>query len=508
MIPYHAWLFISVVMVTVSCSTPTQEEGSDLGKPNIVFILADDMGYGDPGVYNQDSKVPTPYMDRLAQEGVRFTDAHTPSSVCTPTRYALLTGRYAWRTRLKAWVLSSWEGPLIEPDRLTVPSFLKQFGYDTAMFGKWHLGWDWPTTDGIRPKRHSQAENVDFSRPIRNGPIDSGFDYYFGVDLPNLPPYCYIENNRTVGIPTEHKPKHIWNGDYDEAGPMMKGWNLTNILPDLTAKVVNYIDQQAENSPRHPFFLYFSLTAPHTPIVPAPQFVGRSQAGPYGDFVHQVDWTVGQVMKALERNGLAKDTLILVTSDNGSPARDGKNMGGEIGAVTQRYGHHPNDPLRGMKADIWDGGHRVPFIARWPGRIPPNTTSDETICLVDLMATCAAILGEKLPANAGEDSYNILPALLGERLDKPIREATVHHSGGGMFALRQGPWKLILGRGPAGFSGPEIQPGSGEPPGQLYNLAEDLAETRNLFQEQPEIVERLTRLLYKYKNEGRSRPLH
>ena len=470
------------------------------GRPNIIFILADDMGYGDLNCQNPESKIPTPNLDALAGEGVRFTDAHSPAAVCTPTRYSILTGRYCWRTRLKNWVLWSWGQPIINPDRLTVPEFLKNHGYNTACIGKWHLGMDWPTIDGKLPEPKGMPKNIDFSKPIKNGPLSHGFDYYFGVDVPNFPPYCYIQNDRTVGIPTVPKPEDM----FGIPGPMLKGWDLIKILPDLTKRAVDYIDQKAKSG--NPFFLYFPLTAPHTPIAPAARFRGKSKAGDYGDFVYQVDDIVGRVMKALKRNGIEDKTLIIFTSDNGSPARDGTGMSGEIGSV-RRFGHNPSWLLRGMKADTWDGGHRIPFIARWPGRIKPNTTSDETISLVDFMVTVAAILGDKLPENAGEDSYNILPALLGQKLSNPIREATVHHSGDGMFAIRQGKWKLILGRGSGGFSKPRrIEPEGSEPKGQLYNLEEDISETINLYNQRPDIVRHLEKLLDKYKKQGRSAP--
>ena len=474
--------------------------GKSIDRPNIIFVLADDMGYGDLNCQNPESKIPTPNLDALAGEGIRFTDAHSPTAVCTPTRYSILTGRYCWRTRLNKGVLKPWDQPLINPNRLPVSEFLKNHGYNTACIGKWHLGMDWPTIDGKLPQPKGMPKNIDFSKPIKNGPLSHGFDYYFGVDVPNYPPYCYIENDRTVGIPTVPKPKDMFGAP----GPMLDGWNLTKILPDLTKKAVDYIDQKAKSG--NPFFLYFPLTAPHTPITPAAQFKGKSKAGDYGDFVYQVDDTVGQVMKTLKRNGIEEKTLIIFTSDNGSPARDGTDMCGETGSV-RRFGHNPSWLLRGMKADTWDGGHRIPFIARWPGRIKPYTTSDETISLIDFMATVATIIGDKLPGNAGEDSYNILPALSGQKLSKPIREATVHHSGDGMFAIRQGKWKLILGRGSGGFSKPRrIEPEGSEPKGQLYNLEEDISETINLYNQRADIVKHLEKLLDKYKKQGRSAP--
>jgi len=490
-------------------------EAKAAAKPNIVFILADDMGYGDLACQNPESKVPTPHLDRLATQGVRFTDAHSPSAVCSPTRYGLLTGRYAWRTRLKRGVLWCWDKPLIAPDRLTCGTLLKAHGYDTACIGKWHLGMDWPTTDGKPPvgmgrtRAAGSGSNVDFAKPIANGPTTRGFDYYFGTAVPNFPPYCFVENERTVGIPTVPKPK----GMFGCPGPMLEGWKLEGILPGLMTQAVGYLDAKGGKTANAafrqtqgaPFFLYMPLTAPHTPIAPAAEFRGKSKAGAYGDFVHQVDHVVGQVLQALDRNGFAENTLVVFTSDNGSPARDGRNMSGPIRSVL-KFGHDPSRPWRGIKSDIWDGGHRVPYLARWPGRIRPGTACDETICHVDFIATVATVLGHKLPPNAGEDSYNILPALLGQPRPKPIREATVHHSGGGMFAIRQGRWKCIFGLGPAGFSGGARKPTPGGPKGQLYDMQADPKEQKNLWLEKPELVKALTALLEQYKKSGRSAP--
>ncbi|MBU0753846.1 MAG: arylsulfatase, partial [Planctomycetes bacterium] len=369
---------------------------------------------------------------------------------------------------------------------------LKQKGYDTAAFGKWHLGMDWPKT----------GNNIDFKQPIKNGPIDRGFDYYFGMDSPNYPPHCFIENDRTVGFPKVKKPESMYGHD----GPMLPGWKLEEILPSITDRVVGYIEEKGRKIRERPFFIYYALTAPHTPIAPSPEFIGKSQAGRYGDFVCQLDACVGQILEALKRSGLENDTLVIFASDNGSCGMDGEGYGGEFGSV-QRYGHQPNAPFRGMKADAWEGGHRIPFLARWPKKIPSGATCDETICLMDLMATLAALAGIDLPENAGEDSYDILPALLGDKSRKPIREALVHHSGTGMKAIRQGRWKLIQGRGSGGFSPPKaIAPEEGEPGGQLYDLIEDPGETTNLYLERPKIVERLDRLLERYIREGRSTP--
>ena len=472
--------------------------------PNIIWIMADDMGYGDLACQNPDSKIPTPNLDRLAIQGIRFTDAHSPSAVCTPTRYGVLTGRYCWRSRLKRGVLGPFDQALIEDERLTVPALLKAHNYHTACIGKWHLGWNWKKVDGTLAQPRGKGEDfvyqIDFSQAIGEGPTTRGFDYYFGTAVPNYPPYCYIENDRTVGIPTVLKPDTMF-GNYP--GLMLEDWDLVQILPDLTSQAIEYIDDQSKSKNASPFFLYFPLTGPHAPIAPAPEFIGKSQAGAYGDFVYQIDWLVGQVMAALERNGQSENTLLIFTSDNGSPGRDGTNMLGAINSV-KRFGHHPSYIYRGIKADIWDGGHRIPFVARWPGRINAGQISQEPICLVDLMATIAGILGVDLPENAGEDSYNILPALCGENLSEPIREAIVHHSIDGTFAIRKGKWKMIQGVGSGGWTK------SGKPPleikGQLYDMDNDPQEEKNLWSQQPEIIQQLEGLLVKYQVQGRSRP--
>jgi arylsulfatase A-like enzyme len=469
-------------------------------RPNIVVILADDLGYGDAGCYNKDSRIPTPHLDRLAREGVRFTDAHAPSAVCSPTRYALLTGRYAWRSRLQRGVLVPFDPPLIAPGRLTLPELLRRHGYATACVGKWHLGWDWPKPgDGGRR---------DFTRPIPGGPTTRGFDSYFGTDVPNYPPYCFIENDRTVGLPTEAAP--VGRDGFNRPGPMLPGWKLVDVLPELSRRAVRTVEAAAKAG--RPFFLYLPLTSPHYPIVPAPEFKGQSRAGEYGDFVVQTDWVVGQVLDALGRAGAAGNTLVVFTSDNG-PEITGEVRPGAYDRLRQ-FGHASMDGLRGAKRDAWEGGHRVPFLARWPGKIRPGGVCDETICHVDLMATVAAVLGAKLPDDAGVDSVNILPALLGERRDKPIREATVHHSGGGKFAIRKGPWVLILAatgddNGPRGEPAWFKEQRGYRPhtePGELYNLTDDPAQARNLYATRPEVVRELTALLGRYVAEGRSTP--
>jgi arylsulfatase A len=473
-------------------------------RPNIVLILADDLGYGDLACYNSASKIPTPRLDRLAREGMRFTDAHAPTAVCTPTRYAILTGRYSWRTRLKRGVLPPWGTPLIASERLTVAKMLQQQGYATACLGKWHLGFQWPTKDAKPPRSGASnpLSNVDFSKPIAQGPTTRGFDSYFGVDLPNYPPYCFIDGDRTVGIPA------VKNGPaMNRPGQMLPGWKQVEILPELKRRAKEFIATAAAD-PQKPFFLYFALTAPHYPIVPAPEYHNKSHAGDYGDFVVQVDDTVGAVLDALRASGAEKNTLVIFTSDNG-PEVTGEVKVGVYDRILQ-YNHASMGELRGAKRDSWEGGHRVPFIARWPGQIPAAASS-ETICLVDFMATVAAIVGARIPSDAAEDSYNILPVLKGEKLDHALREATVLHSGSGHFALRQGPWVLI--DWPTGDNNHEPQwfkerrgYQAHHEAGELYDLRQDISQRRNLYAEKPDVVKRLKELLEKYQRDGRSTP--
>ncbi len=479
--------------------------------PNIVIILADDLGYGDPGCYNDESLIPTPNIDQLANQGMRFLDAHTPSSVCTPTRYGLLTGRYCWRTRLKRSVLWPWDPPLLESERLTLPEMLQQQGYVTGCVGKWHLGWDWPLENGKyltdefqgftlpAKQRAAWADRIDFSKPTRGGPTDHGFQHYFGDDVPNFPPYAFIENRQTVGLPSVSKPADY----FGHPGPATPAWDLSLVMPRITQEAVDFIDHR-QTDPEHPFFLLVTLTAPHTPIAPSPHFIGKSKAGWYGDYVHQVDWTVGQIHQALKRNHFTKDTLFIFTSDNGSPQRNGVNMNGPIGSVKE-FGHDPSRPWRGMKSDAWEGGHRVPFVAVWPDHIKANATSGEPIILTDLMRTLAGLVDFQLDDKTAEDSFDIRPALFAKtdsKKEKPIHDHLVHHSGNGLFAIRQGPWKLILGRNSGGFT--QYRPPADAPAGQLYNLESDPAEKNNVYNQHPDLVLKLTRRLDEIKTAGRS----
>ena len=487
------WLVLvaSLGVQTVLAQTeekPQSDVAAAAERPNIVVILADDLGYGDLGCYSDASKIPTPNLDRLASEGRRFTDAHSPSSVCTPTRYGILTGRYCWRSRLKGGVLYGESPNLIRPGRLTLASLLKQHRYATGCIGKWHLGF-------------GSAKKTDYSRPLDPGPLQHGFDSFFGIPASlDLEPYLYVEDDRALHLPTEKidgSEMRRQGGDgFWRGGRIAPGFSHIDVLPTLAEKAAAFVDARARER-ETPFFLYLALSAPHTPWLPTPRFVGASEAGPYGDFTAQVDWTVGRVLAALDRNCLTENTLVIFTSDNGAHW-----LPGDI----DRYGHRANGALRGQKADIWEGGHRVPFIARWPGRVQPGTRCDETICQTDLLATTAGILGVDLPDDAGEDSFDIGAALLGRPYSSPLREATVHHSGTPFFAIRQGNWKLVLGRGSGGFSTPQrIEPQPGEAKGQLYDLAQDPSEKRNLYLEKPKVVEKMTELLERYQRTGRSR---
>ncbi len=479
---------VSMVFVGSACRGAGRD-AANRELPNIVVILADDMGYGDPGSYNPASRIPTPNIDRLAGEGMRFTDAHSPSAVCTPTRYGLLTGRYAWRTRLKSGVLVGYSSALIEEGRLTLASLLQHSGYATAAVGKWHLGL-------------GSVEPTDYEQPLRPGPNAVGFDYFFGIPASlDMAPYVYVENEALVEPPTDSVEASVerrqgGNGFW-RAGPIAPGFRHIDVVPALTGEAVDFIQRQQGSG--SPFFLYLPFSAPHTPWLPTEEFAGRSGAGPYGDFAVQVDSAIGSVLGALVSTSVVDDTLVIVTSDNGAHWLE---------SDIQQHGHRANGELRGQKADIWEGGHRVPFIASWPGRIAAGSSSDETITHTDLLATVADIVGATLPPGAGEDSYSVLPALLGEPLDAPLREATVHHSHRGLFAIRQGPWKLILGLGSGGFTEPiSVEPAVGEPPGQLYNLDEDPGEATDLYATHPDVVARLGALLEKYRQSGRSAPI-
>lgn len=482
---FAAALLLAPLAALHAADAPT---AASADKPNIVYILADDLGYGDVHCLNPTrGKIATPNIDRLAGQGMIFTEAHGSSAVCTPTRYGILTGRYNWRSRLQRGVLGAYGAALISSDRLTVPGLLKQHGYATACIGKWHLGWKWP--GGGRP---------DFTRPIEDGPTTRGFDYYFGTDVPNYPPYCFIENDRTVGIPTSELPASLLGNNMASVkGPALPGWKLEAILPAVTDKACDYIRRQAKAG--NPFFLYFPLTSPHTPLAVTGDWLGKSRLNRYADFVMETDAMIGRVLEAIDQSGAAGNTLVVVTSDNGCAPYIGV-------AELEAKGHYPSGQFRGYKADAWDGGHHIPFVARWPGTVKPGSRCNQLVCLNDLLATCAEQLGVKLPDNAGEDSVSILPLLRGN--DRPIREALVHHSYDGKFAVREHRWKLLLCPGSGGWGQPTDAAArkQGLPAVQLYDMSHDIGERENVQADHPEIVARLTQVLKKYVADGRSTP--
>jgi len=456
--------------------------------PHLIFILADDMGYGDLSCLNAESKIHTAHLDRLAAGGMRFRDAHASSAVCTPSRYSILTGRYNWRSALKEGVTHGFSGPLIEEGRLTMASLLQQHGYTTAAIGKWHLGWDWAKS-GIAPT------DVDYSKPITHGPCANGFDYFFGISASlDMPPYVYVENDRVTAPPDREFPGATGFA-FCRRGPIAPNFRHADVLPELTRRAEAFLARQTA---ARPFFLYFPLPAPHTPILPAPEFQGKSGTNPYGDFCLMVDDVVGRVMAAVERAGLTENTILVFTADNGcSPKADFPGL--------EKLGHRPSYVFRGHKADIYEGGHRIPLLVRWPAAIRAGSACDATVCLVDWLATLADILGVRLPDNAGEDSVSLLPAFRAPQ--SASRMPVVHHSIDGSFSIRQGRWKLELCPGSGGWSWP--RPGKeceGLPPIQLYDLTADIGERRNVQHEHPDVVAHLTGLLTRYVRDGRSTP--
>ena len=462
--------FLSLVLVAAATGAE---------KPNVVFVMCDDLGYGDVSCLNPEhGKIVTPAVDRLAKEGMIFTDAHSGSSVCTPTRYGLLTGRYSWRTHLQRGVVRGFGPCLIAPERPTVASFFRDQGYHTGIVGKWHLNFQYKDGEtGALLKRPQgkdttkEASLAPVGSKIPDGPIHRGFDYYHGFHHAREMK-AVIENDTVIA--------------HDEE---------INMLPRITARAVEYIEQRTKDKP---FFLYVPYGSPHTPIVPTKEWQGKSGLGDYADFVMETDAGFGEILDALDRNGFRDNTLVIFTSDNGCSRAAG------IDGLKEK-GHLVSAHLRGSKADLWDGGHRVPFIARWPGKIANGSKSDELVCLVDFFATCADLLGIPLPENGGEDSVSFLPAFLGESIQS-TRDGVIHHSISGHFGYRQGKWKLLLARGSGGWSAPNEGKAikAGAPGVQLYDLDSDPGETTNLYETHPEEVARLLALLKADVERGRS----
>ncbi|MFO0340432.1 MAG: sulfatase family protein [Acidobacteriota bacterium] len=456
---------------------------SQPAQPNILLILADDLGLGDVGCYSPGAKVKTPHLDRLARQGMRFTDSHSPSSVCTPTRYGLLTGRYCWRSRLKNGVLNGESSSLIEPGRPTIASLLRSAGYRTGGFGKWHLGL-------------GSTEPVNYANELRPAPADHGFDEYFGIPASlDMPPYLYFDGRRATALPSGRIPDNgeTKRGPYWRGGAIAPDFTMDEVLPRLTRRAVQFVEKPG------PYFCYVPLPAPHTPWVPSRSSLGRSQAKLYGDFVEQLDDSIGQILAAVDRSGQAARTLVIVTSDNGAPweKRDMEENGG----------HWANLFWRGQKADAYEAGHRVPFLLRWPGRVKPGSVSDVPICHTDLFSTTCDAASLPLPPNAAEDSFSLLPALAGKQGPTTVRPHLIHHAANGLFAIREGGWKLIEGLGSGGFTPPvKVTPTPGAPAGQLFHLAQDPFERHDLYRQHPEQVQRLTSLLNQARSAPRTRP--
>jgi len=487
-------------------------------KPNIVFILADDLGYGDVACYNPDSKIPTPNLDKLALEGIKFTDAHSPSTVCTPTRYSILTGRMAFRTGMK-WVFSGVGGPcLINKDRLTLPQMLRNKGYATACFGKWHIGMTFFDKDGNRIKDGGikGVRQIDYSRPIPDGPIHRGFDKFYGtVSCPTTDwLYAYIDGDRIPIPPTkllnrDKLPKHPYANDC-RRGMVADNFNHEDVDMVFLEKSKEFLKQHVKSNPDKPFFLYHSMQAVHLPSFAADGFKNKTKAGPHGDFIFEMDYVVGELLKTLERLGVADNTLVMFASDNGPEVPTVLNM-------RRTHKHDGARPWRGVKRDQWEGGHRTPFIVRWPGKVKAAATSDQLTSLTDVMATCAEIVGANLPNDAAEDSYSMLDVLLGTQGDKPVRRYMLQQTPTLAMSIRDGKWKYLDHKGSGGnnydragdwgmkpYAMKDTDP---DAPGQLYNLEIDPGETKNLYSKHPEIVKRLKRQLDIFKDSGRSAPL-
>jgi len=490
-----------VSFLSISCVEKKAPIEEAQNYPNIIYVLADDLGYGDISTFNSEGKIKTSAIDRLASEGLKFTDAHTSSAVCTPTRYGIMTGRYNWRSSLKEGVLTGVSKALIPDSRTTVASLLKRTGYHTAFIGKWHLGWDWALKEGDSVGgtgwNPTDYNNIDFSKPVTNGPSSLGFDYSYGHSGSlDMAPYVYVENGIPTSVPdtvTVDTGKYTWWRE----GPTAPDFEHDDVTPNFFRKSFEYIENQASST--DPFFLYLALPSPHTPILPTEEWQGKSGLNPYADFVMQIDNYMGQLAKVLEEKGIADNTIVIFTSDNGcSPQADFE--------ILAEKGHDPSAIYRGHKADIYEGGHRVPFIVRWPGKIKPGSVSNKTICSTDLLATCADLTGISLKDNEGEDSFSLVPLFTDIASVEYAREATVHHSINGSFAIRKDNWKLIFCPGSGGWSDPK--PNSEEIQNltkfQLYDLENDPSEQENLYASHPEKVKELKELMISYLENGRS----
>jgi len=471
-------------------------------KPNILILYADDLGFGDLRCYNPDSKIPTPNLDRLAATGARFTDGHSSSGICTPSRYALLTGRHHWRDF--HGIVGPFGGSVFKPERTTLPEMLKSKGYHTACIGKWHLGWDW---NAIRRKRGNSPDDFDWSQKIPGGPIAHGFDHYFGDTVINFPPYAWIEDDKLTQAPdtmmdTKSWPKIKEGGWECRPGPMVTGWNPYDVLPTLGDKAVEYI--ASHKGKAEPFFLYFAFPSPHAPIIPNDEFGGKSEAGPYGDFVVESDHIAGRILNALDEAGMTGNTIVVFSADNGP----------EIYAYRRdaRFGRWSSHPLRGLKRDIYEGGHHVPYLIRWPGVTKPGSVKKALVSQIDLYATFADALGYALPDDAAEDSHTMLPYLKGE--SDIVRASHVHNTKAGEYAIRDGDWLLINAKDGytvhvrKDWERRHNYPPSDDTPVELYNLAEDIGQRKNLAAKHPDKVKEMQTLLNQICENGRTRPVN
>ena len=472
--------------------------------PNIVVVLADDLGYGDVQPLNSDSKIETPNFNRLAKTGITFTDAHSPSAVCTPTRYGLMCGRYCWRTSLKRGVLGGYSKPLINLERQTIATVLKSAGYRTGCVGKWHLGLGWQWHDEPKDTNKigiagNKSLAVDYEKPLTHGPNTLGFDFSYIIPASlDMSPYVYVRNHKVTAIPDRLIDGEKFPGFYRK-GVIADDFEIEGVLDRLTEQACQFI---ADSKSDQPFFLYFPLSAPHKPVSPHERFKGKTKLGPYGDFVTQVDWTVGEIMKALDEKKVADNTLLIVTSDNGSFMNriNDKTVDHSQDFKVHGYNpanHKPNGILRGTKADIWEAGHRVPFFARWPSKIKPDSICHETVCHTDILATAADVVKQTFDQNSAEDSFSFLKLLQGETRERP---AVIHHSIGGMFAIRSGNWKLVMGNGSGGRQKPKGKPFEG--PFHLFDLSNDLSEKNNLIESMPTASNRMFKEFVQLSHKG------
>ena len=506
---------IIAALAFVASSSPDTNRDAPL--PNILFILADDLGYGDVGCYNPESKVPTPHLDQFACEGMRFTDAHSPATVCTPTRYSVMTGRMAFRTGYRG-VFTGVGGPcLIEKERLTLPQMLQDQGYTTACFGKWHIGMTFLDKDGnrIQVGGVKGVEQIDYSRAIPDAPIHRGFDHFYGTACCPTTDwlYAYIDGDRIPVPPTKlldksPLPKHPYGNDC-RGGKVADNFHHEEVDLVFLDKSQKFIEEHVKSNPDKPFFLFHSMQAVHLPSFAADQFKGKTDAGPHGDFIFEMDFIVGELLKTLKESGIADNTVVIFASDNGP----------EVPTVLDMRKTHQHDgarPWRGVKRDQWEGGHRTPFIVRWPGKVKAGSTSDQLLSLTDVMATCAEISGAKLPDDAAEDSYNMLPVLLGTQGQEPVRRYLLQQTMSLAMSIRDGQWKYLDHKGSGGNNYQRdgawgmkpyaLKNNDPDAPGQLYDLATDPGETHNLYSKNPAIVESMTAQLEGFKKSGRSAP--